>query len=152
MSDLNKIDGVYEVPLPEGTFYLASRVTNRVKSKFQSWLSGRVRRRVFDARKQGVLDPAEFKESLDNLDAGDAAGRFDWGSVCWAETIQGTLGIVEALSLLAEDCKRNGAKVSRQRVCELMVDDATAEMMATAWGKILDASPNFRMPVLEETG
>ncbi len=103
MGDHNKLNGVYELHLPEGkTFHLSRRITNEIKARYEDWLEGAARRRVINAFKSGELSAEEFKLSMEATSSASAAGKFSWNGEAWQESLQQLPGMVKLFSLLAQ--------------------------------------------------
>lgn len=149
----SQIDGVVHVPLHDRTLYINSQVTGDVKSAYQSWLTGRPRRRVFDMKREGKLDDDEFKQALHSINIDDAACIFEWGGEGWRESLKQFPGIVKMITLLANDIdlKKYPQSVSEMDVWGWIGDKDIQEVLIASFVEVMNTSPNFLCPPMEQT-
>ena len=139
MGDFNTMNGVVEVPLPDGkSLKLARFVKNKVKAKFEDWLETRARKRVFEVKDQ--LTPQEFKESMRAVTEAAASGSLSWGGDAWVSSLQQMPGIVEMARLLAESA---GEKVEPSQVHEYLLQGVP---IGDVVREALTSTPNFLSP------
>lgn len=153
---MNKIDGILEIPIsgpPEEPIciYLSRQVTNNVKARYEDWLEGRARRRVFKFKEE--CNAKEYQDSMDAVARQAAAGTFEWSGDAWEVSLRQWPGIVKMIQLLSEDAdqKLEAANKPPQKLTEDTIyswtsDEVTGGVLQMALKEVISASPNFRSP------
>jgi hypothetical protein len=133
-----------------GQVWTLSHVGPGVRSKFSAWLKMRARKELKDQRSEGILDAADYTDSLDRLEARMTAGAFNWGSPLnpsgMGSAIERSLneeadGRIRLVQLLLE--KAHG-QVSPDKVLEILGDQPDASVEAVKL--CLQALPNGPAP------
>lgn len=159
MGDYNKIEGIYEIPLPhledgkEQSVKLRFRVRGLVKAEFEDWLEAYARRRVFDQR--DTMNVQEFRESMDAVARLCAAHTFAWNGDACTHALNQTPGMVKFFMLLMRDADRllernpdyeGPQKYTEADMIRLLSDPVIGVEFAQAIREIRNSDPNFRSP------
>lgn len=137
-----------EMPTPAGPVYLSASITNGVKARYEDWLEGRARRRVFELKDQ--MGPEEFHESMRSVTESSGAGVFSWGGAAFITSLKQMPGIVKMVVLLANTKKVRQAHpeqtITEDHVLGMMSDPAMTVVFKEAIGGVIQGSPNFLTP------
>lgn len=154
MGDYNKLEVAMEIPTKLGAVKLG-RLTGSVKAKYENWLEGRARQRVFDLRE--TLGPQNYKESMKSVQEECAAGTFSWGGDAWRSSLQQLPGIVK-IGCLLTDSAQAGQGFDEEKLIEIIVDESqeaerikaagaiSVTPLTTAIMEAMSACPNFLAP------
>lgn len=171
MGSYNALDGVIEIPLPNGRAFRVSRqVTNRIKARYEDWLESRARKRVFRLRPDpksddpDLLTAEEYAESMEAAMEAATVGVFAWGGTAWLKSLNTVPGAVQLLWLLANEADRKlpadqRLNLSPPDIVQIIEDPELRTMtpegrptsvLLTAMKEVLTASPNFTLPPVGE--
>lgn len=149
------LPSVEERVLPDGSkvpvernLYLRSRVRNDVKAKYEDWLEGRARRRLFE--KKGEMTVDEYKDSLRAVATGVAAGDYSWGGDAWRHSWTQLPGQVKMLHLLANDADdllnsqgREPQRLTESAMLHHYIDKGVGPILGQFLIDVRTADPNF---------
>lgn len=145
---LSKIDGVLEVPISETeTLHLSKRVANRVKCRYEDWLEGRARRRVFQLKAE--MSAKEYQDSMDAVARQAAAGTFEWAGDAWETSLKQMPGIIAMIRFLADEADlhlQSPQKLNEETIFGWMANETTRDVLVGAMKEVMSASPNFPCP------
>lgn len=159
MGDYNRLDGILEIPLTQGSLFLSQQLTYRIKAKYESWLELTARKRLFKIKED--LDAMEFKASMQAVQEAVGAGTFCWGGDAWLASINQAPGMVKLVMLLAEsaDAKMKQSQgLTEAKIWEILQDKSnsvaspkggTESQLTLAIRELMNSQPNFMSPPTE---
>ena|SRR5271165_193325 len=161
-ANYNKLDGIKELPTPDGDFYVRSHIPPRVKAEFETWMESYARKRVFHLRPGGPapedeqLQVDEYKDSLRGVAEAVGAGTYRWGGDACMQAINQVPGVTRLIVLLSRSADRVmhlDQKLTEEKVLGWIDPSAEDKKGGPTWmavcdvlKEVLDGSPNFLAP------
>lgn len=156
MGSFNALDGVLELPLPDGPLHLSRQLDGYCKAEYEDWLEARARRRVFHMLKTKRINGMEFKKSMESVQTAVASGALSWGGDACNQSMENGPGLVQMAHILAKAASKKRPEYkdqnySLERIYKIIQSgEEWQTMLAQALGEVMASSPNFLLPPPDE--
>lgn len=152
VGSFNQLDGILELPFPDGPLYLSRQLDGYCKAEYEDWLEARARRRPFHLLKMKKISGMEFKKSMEAVQTAVASGALSWGGDACNQSMEMGPGLVMMVHILAKVAGKKRPEYKDQncsveRIYRIVQSgEEWQTMIALALKEVMSASPNFMLP------
>ena len=152
MGKFNVLDGVLELPFPDGPLFLSRQLDGYCKAEYEDWLEARARRRPIHMLSQGLLSQQEYKLSMKEVQASIDSMDLAWGGETCNKSLQQPRGLVQMLSILGKMAGRRKPEYRQQnctpaRLYKLVqLAPEWQQLLADSLAEVMRSSPDFLLP------